>query len=195
MESCSLVQSEAATSVGVPSTNKSNAAPVRRVQLRAKHWCITLNNYNDSDCLRFNQPTQFDYAICGIERGKDGTPHLQGYVVYKQRVVLSRLQRDFPRGHFEIAKGTPLQNKTYCSKEMDFTEYGDLPLTGSQATSRNWQEAKEFAIAGKLDDIDPEVYIKYIKNLEHIQARHRPRLESNVSLDNEWHWGPTGKFL
>lgn len=160
------------------------------------HWNVTRNNYTKKHEALFDRPELFKYAIFGRERGeKKDTPHLQGYVALWKKKKHSAMLKLFPGFHFEICRGTPAQNRAYCIKEGDYVEYGDLPLTGADSNKKNWDLAKQLAIAGKIDDVPANIYVPYIKNLEHIQARHRPTVKSLDILFNEWHWGPTGTLI
>ena len=49
-------------------------------------WCFTLNNYSveEEETIR-NAPCA--YMLFGRERGDEGTPHLQGYVHFKNERV------------------------------------------------------------------------------------------------------------
>lgn len=95
--------------------------PAKKRVSPAKAWCFTLNNYNDDDIkyLGSNVPL-FEKAIVGKEIGEKGTPHLQGYLKFKTKCrPLSKLNGLGGRAHWESAKGTPMQNFEYCSKESN----------------------------------------------------------------------------
>lgn len=96
---------------------------------KAKHWCFTLNNPTDEDyqivsCL----PARALYMCYGEERGEGGTPHFQGYVAWRNRQSLRQCRKLLLRAHWEVCRGSPEENRDYCSKEGGrFTEYGELP--------------------------------------------------------------------
>lgn len=99
----------------------------------SKHWCFTLNNYTSEDVEHFNAVGEkgdgIRYFIYGKEVGDQGTPHLQCFVSFDRRRSLSFCRRFFcDRAHFESAKGSPSQNKVYCSKGCDFREFGVVPV-------------------------------------------------------------------
>ena len=62
------------------------------------------------------------YAIIGSEVGASGTPHLQGYIEFKEKMR--------PIGvfgirelHWELARGSKIENIIYCSKEKIIYEF------------------------------------------------------------------------
>ena len=72
-------------------------------------WCITLNNYiADTDYSEILKKPELNCrrAIIGKEVGSNGTHHLQGYIEFQRSYRISHLQKFFPRGHFEAAKGS-----------------------------------------------------------------------------------------
>lgn len=90
----------------------------------------------------------------------------------------------------------------YCRKDGQYEEFGDIPLEQTQAATERskdiWFETKELAQAGKLDDIEPEKYIKYYPTLKKIRsdarlARSRKTLEwKEGSPPNIWMFGKPG---
>lgn len=87
---------------------------------QARNWCFTLNN-PDLDETQIAQALQEIgppiYAIYQLEQGENGTPHFQGYVMFQDKVYLQpTLKNCLPTAHWEVAKGTPVQNRAYCSK-------------------------------------------------------------------------------
>lgn len=95
--------------------SKSRDKPYDPVVFR---WCFTLNNPGnfrpcDLSCV--------NYMIFQLEKGKEGTPHLQGYVRFVQKKRLSAVKNawhDTPMNtaHWEPARYPERVNHDYCSK-------------------------------------------------------------------------------
>jgi len=95
---------------------------------QARNWVFTLNNYSvdEKEHLHGNQ-SKFKYLIYGEEIGESGTPHLQGFVSFHKKQVLSTVRNIVsPRAHYEIAR-TIAEAINYCKKEGNFTEIGEPP--------------------------------------------------------------------
>ena len=62
------------------------------------------------------------YAVFQLEEGKNGTPHYQGYVAFEKKrlTAIEHLLRG--AGHWEISRGSPTQNREYCTKTMVASE-------------------------------------------------------------------------
>jgi hypothetical protein len=99
----------------------ASGGPVRpaSAQSTAKRWLFTLNNYTRDDYFNYPDlmdPELYDYLVYGEEKAATGTPHLQGYVAFRDNQRLSSLKKILYRANFRVAAGTPKQNKDYCSK-------------------------------------------------------------------------------
>lgn len=162
---------------------------------RSKNYTWTINNPTGEDeeaVAKLSEKTK--YLIVGRE-GKEGTPHLQGYCVFKSQRTIKAVSKDLPRAHLEIAKGNSLENYEYCSKEGDFHEVGERPLTAKEkgkTEKDRWEETRKLAREGRFDEIPADIWLRYDRNLEREYARHRPAPKPLAVLDNEWHYGPTG---
>lgn len=100
---------------------------------QAKRWCFTINNYESDNETNLetlgNDESICQYLVYGRESGANGTPHLQGYVVFKVATRFLRAKRLLggDRVHLEKARGNNRQASEYCKKEGDFVELGTLP--------------------------------------------------------------------
>nr|QKI29034.1 Rep [Lactuca sativa CRESS virus] len=162
--------------------------------MAAKHWCFTLNNYTDE---QYEEIINLDvsYLVVGKEVGEQGTPHLQGFLtLHKKGRVLKMLKKSKP--HWEVARGTPAQNRTYCTKENDYYEKGDLPAAqnerGGDAEKKRWDDARKAAEEGKFDEIPSDIYIRQYNNLHRIHQDAMPPPQSRDTLANFWIYGATG---
>lgn len=120
----------------------------RNPRLRCRKWCFTLNNWANSELSQLSQAFARLGAKCiiGSERGEvEGTPHLQGYVEFKNQVSFSTVKGISDRAHWEKARGNRVQNVAYCSK--DSVVHTTLPLPRNKrllaryldVTWREWQ--------------------------------------------------------
>lgn len=95
---------------------------------RARNWCFTLNNYSATDETFLNgvtKTTWANYVIYGKEIGKNGTPHLQGYLELKNPMKLTGLTNKFGKKyHWEKRRGTQQQAIDYCKKDGNWKEFG-----------------------------------------------------------------------
>jgi len=158
---------------------------------QGKHWCITLNNPDDGECLGWSVE-EMQYLICGKEVGKEGTPHLQGYVQFKKKKKLSAVKKFWPRAHLELAKGKPDQNVTYCSKEHQWHDHGEcLKGQGSRSDLENVKKRiDEGCTISELRDEHYATYIRYQRQLTVDREFNLP----NRSWPTELHiyWGASG---
>ncbi len=102
----------------------------------SRGWVFTINNYVDAQCGFLKGWEQPKYLVVGKEVGTSGTPHLQGYVYFKDAVSASALQQHltghgmWPGAWHQPARGGPEANKAYCSKEHLLVEKGEPPSKG-----------------------------------------------------------------
>lgn len=90
----------------------------------AKNYCFTINNPTLDDLRRLQEAAgDLDrhgvvYLVFQHEVGEQGTFHVQGYVSFarKCRMDSTSTRRLLPRAALSVAKGSPAQNKAYCTK-------------------------------------------------------------------------------
>jgi len=158
----------------------------------AKNWCFTTNNYNEEHVLRLRSLHEEDncnYICFGKEIGEQGTPHLQGYIVFEKRKTLNRVRALVPDSHLSVAKGTPAQNKKYCSKEGDFSEFGDIP--SSQGKRNDLEEFKTAVKEGSrnkriLIEEHTEVFAKYPRFVQEYLTLTQPEPPVDEHQLHEW---------
>lgn len=163
-----------------------------------KYWCFTLNNWTEQEDAQFRTwiPANCSYGIFQQEIGENGTPHLQGYIILNERQRIQWLKNRLSRRmHLEPARGTPQENRAYCSKEggQRLFEHGDCP----EATQgrRSDLEPVVSAIKAKrpLDEVAsefPEQWVKFHKGLESLASRIDGRRDFKTEV--HWYHGPTG---
>lgn len=114
---------------------------------KSRAWCFTWFNYNVD--LNLDDPFVV-YAVWQEEICPTTLrPHLQGYVYYKHPTTLKVIKDllDAPGAHLDIARGSPAQNRKYCTKEesrkpgTDFREIGTLPQQGKRVDLTLLQDA------------------------------------------------------
>lgn len=98
---------------------------------RSRAWCVT--SFEDTPPDFKAMYPKVKYFIIGSETcPKTGKHHWQCYFYNKDAIRFSSLKKALPTAHLAIAKGTPEQNRKYCSKEEIHSEFGDLPAQGKR---------------------------------------------------------------
>lgn len=86
---------------------------------RSRNWCFTWNNYKDdfdSKFSRFFIGKKCTRYLYQEEVGKNGTPHIQGNVEFKNQVYFNGLTKLDPSIHWEITRN-PKAAWEYCKKD------------------------------------------------------------------------------
>lgn len=163
-----------------------------------RSFCFTYNNYPDE--LKDDDPLDAwlhrlggIYAIAGREVAPGtGTPHLQGYVRFKNTRVVTTVRTLLTGCHVDPARGTPSQCRKYCSKEGKYREVGEIPVDSGEKERERWTTALRAAKEGRFDDVPADIYIRYVGNLHRIRRDVLPAVESLPNTVGYWIRGPTG---
>lgn len=165
--------------------------------MRSTAWMFTWNNPKEEDKQApLNWPS-VRYVVYQLEEGEEGTPHLQGYAVFKGQRTLSALRAITGNAvHWEVRRGKHEQARAYCTKEETRKEgpweQGDPP---DQQGRRSDLEDVAAAIDGgaSLKEIADKYkghYIRYYRGLSAYKALR--------DTSRSWHttltimWGPPG---
>jgi len=84
---------------------------------RNRNWCFTINNYSLNDIDLMEGCGEFATYLFQEEKGENGTPHLQGYIEFKDAKTLSSLKKIHPTAHWEKRLGSRKQAIAYCCKK------------------------------------------------------------------------------
>lgn len=168
---------------------------------KARAYCWTLNNYteeelNHAESFHDATPT-CEYLLFGKETGdQEGTPHLQGYVYFKNPRTIKGLKRTtlFKRAHLEVAQGTPTQNKVYCTKSGDWSEYGTLPNPGARNDIKQYiTDIKSGLGDVELAEKHPGCFARYPRVINRLRlAMAREKEKEYKQPEVVVYWGDTG---
>lgn len=177
---------------------------------RYRDYVFTVNNFSEEDeqqCWALPwECKDCRYIVVGKEVGESGTPHLQGYISFKQPKSLKQLKDFFPTAHFEPRKGTPSQAAEYCKKDGDFFEWGEIPmdnvakgLAGAAAMEQLMADTLECVRQGDYKSI-PVAATHFIKAAEYrvLKEQEQERDLSTMNYDDDntphqWIYGATGR--
>lgn len=110
---------------------------------RAKRWCFTVNNprLTDHPTLWLPEGSRFGFQY---ERGQQGTPHIQGWVILTEKKSLHAVKQLHQTAHWEVMRGSLQKNIEYCSKsETRDSEYFSNELNLEKKPIQQLQEDVE----------------------------------------------------
>lgn len=130
----------------------------KKPQSQAKGWIFVQNQpYLPGGALRVLDVGAFTdivYLCYQLERGSNGgNDHLQGYVHFKKKVRFGYVQSipGLQGAHLEVARGSPADNRAYCTKE-DTRIVGILPC-GTEFTGHESGDINLCSFKGQRNDL------------------------------------------
>jgi len=165
-------------------------------------WVFTINNpENDSF-----QNIPHKYMIWQIELGKEGTTHVQGYIVFLSKTRFSTIKKLFleygeHKPHLEIRRGKHSEAKGYCSKkdtriDGPYESGDDSDIPEGQGTRSDMID-----IRNKIDQKIPEKviwqenfssYTRYYKAFREYKKVTRDIVLQDTNEQMQWYYGETG---
>ncbi len=158
-------------------------------------WVVTLNNPSDPTVL-LEDYSEVSYAIWQLESGDSNTPHLQGYVEWKNKKSLSGCKRQHATAHWAVRRGTRDQARDYCRKEETRVSgpYEHGQWSAGQGARTDLLHIKRKIDEGVSDKVlweeNPATMLRTYKGWkEYRKVKIEPRTEkTQVTVI----WGPTG---
>lgn len=175
--------------------------PSKIIMNRVRNWCFTLNNPGQDEIEYLQQQkSEWNYITWGEEVGENGTPHLQGYVEFRESLTMGQVKRRLgtDRIHLEPRRGSQNQAIEYCHKDGEIFEWGER--TASKSNGRG-EAAKNKALqflplikAGKLVEIaeDPECTANIFRHVRDLAALLEAPRDVNDPPTVSWYYGETG---
>lgn len=124
-----------------------------------RNWLATLNNPDDIVAPEFlemiYEKTNAVYVCGQVEKGEEGTVHIQYFLNVKKPMRLAALKKICARSHFEPVKVNNGADD-YCLKENSRVEgpweFGKKPF--KRNSKADWEEQWKLAKAGEFEKMD-----------------------------------------
>lgn len=170
--------------------------PQNGASSRSNRWCFTVNN---PELWRPQwTPSSMNYLVWEMERGAAGTPHIQGYCRFKSRLRRNQVLVFFPRAHLSLSRGSEEQNRNYCSKARQGTDWGE---EGSYEPAQRQGQRTDLEAAittlrsdglRALKDNHPETYVKYHSGFDKLALHLQTLPPLRRPMETSILWGPPG---
>lgn len=132
--------------------------------------------------------------VCGqLERGAEGTPHLQFFVHFRQVARMTKITGYDSKIHCEAVKVNNGAD-TYCMKADTRVEgpweYGTRPFKRNSKV--DWAIIKDMAKSGDLDSIPGQIFVTHYSKLKAIAKDFMKLPEPTSHLKGIWIYGHSG---
>lgn len=123
-------------------TNGTKALGNTITNAKSRKWVFTLNNHSveEHEYIKYTMEQKNSSFVIGEEIGESGTPHLQGYVEFKNPISFSSMKKINNRLHIEKARGSRKKNIEYCSKDNQFIS--TFPLSRKEKILLKYKDIK-----------------------------------------------------
>lgn len=164
-------------------------------------WVFTVNNPGEYR-PRWD-PVAMKYLVFQLERGEEGTLHIQGYVRFTHPKKLQAAKNAIvcTEAHMEVAQGNEEQCKLYCTKNdtrqagpWEFGSYS--PAAGKKGHRSDLQALAERVTAGattrEIAQEFPAAFIKYPSGIAALKQATMPPVPREREVFVHVLWGETG---
>ena len=162
-----------------------------RIPEKARNWLCTFNNPGEMTLAIVHDLTKATYTVGQLEKGENGTLHLQFFQNFKTPVRLAHYKKVLPAAHCEPAIGD--KAREYCQKTESRVEgpweYGVKPL--QRNSKADWEEVYLNAKRGRIEDIPADIRVRCYSQLKKIEKDHLVVKDSN-NVRGVWIYGPSG---
>jgi len=170
---------------------------------RSRGWIFTWNNYKPEDWESM-QSIKCQYLVVAQEVGEKGTPHLQGFVYFKNAKTKRTVRKKVvPGANVAPNMKDALVQRNYCLKlrEEDpipnevYIEMGERPQTRKEVgetQQKKWEAIRDTAKAGNLDDIEAGVFVRSYRTLRQIAFDYSKPCEDLEDCCGYWIYGDHG---
>jgi len=143
---------------------------------KSKFWVFTLNNWTNEEweyLVALTIDNGVTHCTIGQETGEGGTPHLQGYICFKNRKALTtirRMHQTMARAHWEVRRGSHDEALEYCLKEgggsHEYSAPDFVPSRPGQRTDLEtlFQSVRDGMTERELWDQYPALMVRYQSN-------------------------------
>lgn len=147
----------------------------------------------DEYLAKIHKDTGATYTCGQLERGAQGTLHLQFFLNFHQKARISKITGVDKRIHCEPVKVNNGAD-TYCMKSDTRVEgpweFGDRPFKRNSKV--DWDLIKNSAQIGDLDSIPAQIYVTHYPKLKAIAKDHMVFPPDSDHLKGIWIYGPSG---
>lgn len=158
-------------------------------------YVYTLNNYTEEELAAYKAIPAV-YHVFGEEVGELGTPHLQGFIKFKNQRSFNAVRKLLPRAHVEVCRdvGSAIR---YCRKDGRVWESGVEPQkNGGDKLSERIEKNKRLrdtplnllVDTGELSILE----VRKLKNAKLDLDEEKIRPSTLEVIDNHWFFGPSG---
>lgn len=160
----------------------------------SRAWTFTLH---ESD-WRYEENPEVKYIIYQLERAPStGKLHIQGYVQWTKPSRMTKLKTiGLGKAHAEIARGSPEQNKAYCSKEESRVdgpwEYGEISKQGQRNDLATALAKLDEGESLKTVIQEAPNLLRVMRNLKEYKALTVEPRHPTQPVETTVLWGPAG---
>lgn len=133
-------------------------------------------------------PEDVRYLVYQIEKGEEGTEHVQGYIQFTKNKRMAAIKKitfnntegtavlPFARSHLAVAKGSPEQNKAYCTKaEGRIAGPWELGTSITSGQRVDLDAAYKIVLeTGDISKVEPAVFMKYASSCMKLASLAQP---------------------
>lgn len=166
-----------------------NTEPFHIINMQGRYWILTIPSHEFLPYL----PNQLSYIRGQLEQGANTQyVHWQLLAVFKRSVRLAAVKSLFGNTcHAELTRSNAANDYVWkddtAIAETRF-ELGEMPR--KRGDSKDWATIVDDAKCGRLDNIPPDILVRYYSSLRRLGADYAEpiAIEREITV----FWGPTG---